>query len=87
MFKASTLIASIKGIANVPLKPLGQLTLDVCFSEGRMKKIKPVTFVVINKPSNYDVIIGWPAQCAFNMAVSVGQGVVKFPTDMGIATL
>ncbi|XP_076953768.1 uncharacterized protein LOC143627951 [Bidens hawaiensis] len=52
-----------------------------------MKKTKSLTFVVINIPSNYDVIIGRLGQCAFNMAVSVGQGAVKFPTDRGIATL
>ncbi|XP_035838337.1 uncharacterized protein LOC118485921 [Helianthus annuus] len=78
---------SIKGIADIPLKPLGQLTLNVCFSEGQKKRVQPLTFVVINIPSNYDVIIGRPGQCAFYMVVSVGHGTVKFPTERGIATL
>ncbi|XP_022007614.1 uncharacterized protein LOC110906852 [Helianthus annuus] len=56
---------SIKGIADIPLKPLGKLTLDVRFSEGQKERIQPLTFVVINIPSNYDVIIGRPGQCAF----------------------
>ncbi|XP_022008056.1 uncharacterized protein LOC110907370 [Helianthus annuus] len=77
----------IKGIVDIPLKPLGQLTLDVRFSEGKMERVQPLTFVVINIPSNYDVIIGRPGQCAFYMAVSVGHGTVKFPTERGIATL
>ncbi|XP_022015096.1 uncharacterized protein LOC110914618 [Helianthus annuus] len=78
---------SIKGIADIPLKPLGQLTLNVRFSEGQKERIQPLTFVVINIPSNYDVIIGRPGQCAFFMVVSVGHGTVKFPTERGIATL
>ncbi|KAJ0753088.1 putative aspartic peptidase domain superfamily [Helianthus annuus] len=79
--------SSIKGIADIPIKPLGKLMLDVCFSEGKMEMTKPLTFVVINMPSNYDVIIGRPGQSEFGMAVSVGQGTVKFPTERGIATL
>ncbi|XP_022027054.1 uncharacterized protein LOC110928221 [Helianthus annuus] len=78
---------SIKGIAHIPLKPLGQLTLNARFSEGQKERTQPLTFVVINIPSNYDVIIGRPWQCAFYMAVSVGHGTVKFPTERGIATL
>ncbi|XP_022024278.1 uncharacterized protein LOC110924591 [Helianthus annuus] len=78
---------SIKGIPDIPLKPLGQLTLNVCFSEGQKKRVQPLTFVVINIPSNYDVIIGRSGQCALYMAVSVGHGTVKFPTERGIATL
>ncbi|XP_022031022.1 uncharacterized protein LOC110931963 [Helianthus annuus] len=78
---------SIKGIADIPLKPLGQLTLDVRFSEGLKERTQSLTFVVINIPSSYDVIIGRPGQCAFYMAVSVGHGTVKFPTERGIATL
>ncbi|XP_022019355.1 uncharacterized protein LOC110919390 [Helianthus annuus] len=77
----------IKGIADIPLKPLRQLTLDVRLSEGMMERVQPLTFVVINIPSNYDVIIGRPGQCAFYMVVSVGYGTVKFPTERGIATL
>ncbi|KAJ0933788.1 putative aspartic peptidase domain superfamily, DNA/RNA polymerase superfamily [Helianthus annuus] len=78
---------SIKGIADIPLKPLGQLTLNVRFSEGQKERTQPLTFVVINIPSNYDVIIWRLGQCAFYMAVSVGHGTVKFPTERGIATL
>ena len=78
---------SIKGIADIPLKPLGKLTLNVRFSDGKMERVQPLTFVVINIPSNYDVIIGRPGQCAFYMAVSVGHGTVKFPTERRIATL
>ncbi|XP_022003936.1 uncharacterized protein LOC110901414 [Helianthus annuus] len=80
-------VTSIKGIADIPLKPLGQLTLDVRFSEGKMERIQPLTFVVINIPLNYYVIIGRPGQCACYMTVSVGYGTVKFPTERGIATL
>ncbi|XP_021975068.1 uncharacterized protein LOC110870172 [Helianthus annuus] len=47
---------SIKGIADIPLKPLGQLTVEVRFSEGKMEIVQPLTFVVINIPSNYDVV-------------------------------
>ncbi|XP_022042193.1 uncharacterized protein LOC110944856 [Helianthus annuus] len=79
--------SSTKGIADIPLKPLGQLTLDVYFNEGKMERTKPLTFVVINIPSKYDVIIGRPGQSTFGMAVSVSQGTVKFPTGRGIATL
>ncbi|KAJ0820273.1 putative nucleotidyltransferase, Ribonuclease H [Helianthus annuus] len=78
---------SIKGIADITLKPLGQITLDVCLKEGSKERTRSLTFVVINIPSNYDVIIGRPGQCAFYMAVSVGHGTVKFPTERGIATL
>ncbi|XP_021971437.1 uncharacterized protein LOC110866602 [Helianthus annuus] len=56
-------------------------------SEGQKERVQPLTFVVINIPSNYDVIIGRSGQCAFYMAVSVGHGTVKFPTERGIATL
>ncbi|XP_022032678.1 uncharacterized protein LOC110933780 [Helianthus annuus] len=55
--------------------------------EGQKERTQPLTFVVINIPSNYDVIIGRPGQCAFYMAVSIGHGTVKFPTERGIATL
>ncbi|KAJ0566634.1 putative nucleotidyltransferase, Ribonuclease H [Helianthus annuus] len=78
---------SIKDIADIPLKPLGQLTLNVRFSEGQKERVQPLTFVVINIPSNYEVIIGRPGQCAFYMVVSIGHGTVKFPTERGIATL
>ncbi|KAJ0481352.1 putative aspartic peptidase domain superfamily [Helianthus annuus] len=74
---------SIKSIADIPLKPLGQLTLNVRFSEGQKERTQPFTFVVLNIPSNYDVIIGRPGQCAFYMAVSIGHGTVKFPTEKG----
>ncbi|XP_035838606.1 uncharacterized protein LOC118486337 [Helianthus annuus] len=63
-----------------------QLTLNVRFSEGQKERTQPLTFVVTNIPSNYDMIIGRPGQCAFYMAVSVGHGTVKFPTKRGIAT-
>ncbi|KAJ0868095.1 putative nucleotidyltransferase, Ribonuclease H [Helianthus annuus] len=78
---------SKKGIADIPLKPLGQLTLNVHFSEGHKERVQPLTFVVINIPSNYDVIIGRPGQYAFYMVVSVSHGTVKFPTERGIVTL
>ncbi|XP_022042038.1 uncharacterized protein LOC110944696 [Helianthus annuus] len=52
-----------------------------------MERTEQLTFVVINIPSNYDVIVGRPWQSVFGMAVSVGQGTVKFPTKRGITTL
>ncbi|KAJ0920231.1 putative nucleotidyltransferase, Ribonuclease H [Helianthus annuus] len=52
-----------------------------------MERTQPLTFIVINIPSSYDVIIGRPGQSMFGMAVSIGQSTVKFPTERGIATL
>ncbi|XP_022014325.1 uncharacterized protein LOC110913815 [Helianthus annuus] len=60
---------------------------EIMFENEGQKERTQLTFVVINIPSNYDVIIERPGQCAFYMAVSVSHGTVKFPTERGIATL
>ncbi|MFS7939822.1 hypothetical protein Hanom_Chr05g00456491 [Helianthus anomalus] len=53
---------SIKGIADITLKPLGQITLDVSLKEGLKERTRSLTFVARTMCILHGCIC-WPWHC------------------------
>ncbi|KAI3783464.1 hypothetical protein L1987_42547 [Smallanthus sonchifolius] len=66
---------------------LGQIELTVCLEDGPLSRTERLTFLVVRAPSRYNIIIGRPGISTFGAVVSTTHGLMKFPTDRGIATI
>ncbi|PKA63173.1 hypothetical protein AXF42_Ash007969 [Apostasia shenzhenica] len=65
----------------------GYATLRVTLEDGPRKETRQVDFIIIDAPSGYNAILGWPAIAAFCMVPSTFHLCIKFPTPLVIATI
>lgn len=75
------------GFGGDVVSPKGQITLSVTLRDGNMSRTEEVTFVVVVRPSNYNVIFGRSTLLAFGAMVSTAHAMLKFPTLSRVATL
>ncbi|KAI3807980.1 hypothetical protein L1987_23920 [Smallanthus sonchifolius] len=75
------------GFSGEKVLPLGQIELTVRLEDGPLSRTERLTFLVVQAPSRYNIIIGRPGISTFGVVVSTTHGLMKFPTDRGIATI
>lgn len=54
--------------------------MNVTLGTGSVSRTEQVEFYVVDVQSVYNVIMGTPAQVAFDMVISIPHQRVKFPT-------
>ena len=64
--------------------PLGTTVLPITVGEERRSKIVMTTFMVVDLPSAYNIILGCPTLNKIRAVVSTYHRTIKFPTSVGI---
>ncbi|KAJ3701189.1 hypothetical protein LUZ61_004894 [Rhynchospora tenuis] len=77
----------LTGFTGDQLMPLGVIDLPVVFGESPRDVVSRVSFVVVNTPSPYNIILGRKALNDIGAIASTPHLKVKFPTRSGVGTL
>ncbi|XP_042432619.1 uncharacterized protein LOC122019186 [Zingiber officinale] len=70
---------SLYGFTGNEVKPMGQIKLAISLSTEPLVRTRRSTFIVVDSPSSYNVILGRPALHEFRAAVSTFHQKIKFP--------
>ncbi|XP_071694667.1 uncharacterized protein [Rutidosis leptorrhynchoides] len=77
----------LASFANNPSWSEGSIVLEVVLGKTPFKRTAHIEFLVEKANSQYNVILGRSAMMTFGAVTSTVQGMMKFPTPAGIATL
>lgn len=75
------------GFIGYRVTSLGSIDLPVTIGEYPKQTTKLITFLIVDCPSAYNVILGRTALNAFQVVTSTYQLVLKFPTDHRVGTV
>ncbi|XP_042404581.1 uncharacterized protein LOC121994698 [Zingiber officinale] len=70
---------SLYGFTDNEVKPMGQIKLAISLGSEPLVRTKRRTFIVVDSPSSYNVILGRPTLHEFRVAVSTFHQKIKFP--------
>ncbi|RWW01100.1 hypothetical protein BHE74_00032803 [Ensete ventricosum] len=73
----------LTGFTGNAITPVGVATLPMTFDDEPRTKTFMVSFMVVNLPFAYNVIIGWPTLNKLRAVVSTYQCSMKFLTNAG----
>ncbi|XP_064963280.1 uncharacterized protein LOC135611572 [Musa acuminata AAA Group] len=76
--------SALTGFARDSISPLGTTILPVTIGEEPRAKTIMTTFMVVDLPSAYNVILGRPTLNKLKVMVSTYHRAIKFPTSVGI---
>ena len=77
-------VGSIYGFFNQPIRAKGVITLPITIDQGEHTVTVMADFLVVDQPSAYNVIIGWPQMKKTNMITAVYCFIVKFSIPTGV---
>ncbi|KAJ3689619.1 hypothetical protein LUZ61_018783 [Rhynchospora tenuis] len=77
----------LTGFTGDQLMPMGIIDLPVTFGDSSKDVVSRVSFIVVNTPSPYNIILGRKALNDIGAIASTPHLKVKFPTRNGVATL
>ncbi|KAI3523814.1 hypothetical protein L1887_02239 [Cichorium endivia] len=78
---------NLTGFTGNSIIPTGMIYLPITIDDGQRKKTVTLEFTVVRAPSEHNIILGRPATLYFGIVASTLHGIIKFPTDKGIATV
>ncbi|XP_074561116.1 uncharacterized protein LOC141817345, partial [Curcuma longa] len=67
------------------VQPLGQITLPISLGELPLIRTRRVSFIIVDAPSSYNIILGRPTLSAFSAVVSTYHQKMKFPVGDKVA--
>ncbi|XP_065003886.1 uncharacterized protein LOC135636193 [Musa acuminata AAA Group] len=76
--------SALTGFTGDSISPLGTTTLPVTIGEEPRTRTIMTTFMVVNLPSAYNVILGRPTLNKLKVVVSTYHRAIKFPTLAGV---
>ncbi|XP_064963257.1 uncharacterized protein LOC135611546 [Musa acuminata AAA Group] len=76
--------SALIGFTGDSISPLGTTVLPITVGEERRSKIVMTTFMVVDLPSAYNIILGCPTLNKIRAVVSTYHRTIKFPTSVGI---
>ncbi|XP_072054783.1 uncharacterized protein [Arachis hypogaea] len=75
------------GLGDMPIRPLGLISLDTTFAKGMRSKTLSINYIVVDVASTYNALIGRTTLNRLGAIVSTLHLCIKFPTQEGIATV
>ncbi|XP_065007888.1 uncharacterized protein LOC135638614 [Musa acuminata AAA Group] len=72
------------GFTGDSISPLGTIVLPITIGEEPRVKMVMTTFMVVDLPSAYNVILGRPTLNKIQAVVSTYHRTIKFPTSVGV---
>ncbi|KAL6969458.1 hypothetical protein U1Q18_052752 [Sarracenia purpurea var. burkii] len=72
------------GFTGEKVYPLGTIQLPVTLGDGQIKATQMLTFLVVDSPSAYNIILGRTALNQFQAVSSTYHLVFKFPAEGGV---
>ena len=79
--------APFVGFGGSRVFPLGAVTLSVIVGDYPQQIIKDVIFLVVDRSSAYNAILGRPTLNSWKVVTSTYHLMIKFPTDYGVGEL
>ncbi|KAI3767660.1 hypothetical protein L2E82_17975 [Cichorium intybus] len=76
---------NLTGFTGHSIIPTGMIYLPITIDDGQRKKTVTLEFTVVRAPSKHNIILGRPAALYFGIVASTLHGIIKFPTDTGVA--
>ncbi|XP_074556805.1 uncharacterized protein LOC141812691 [Curcuma longa] len=73
------LTTPLYGFTGNEVRPLGQITLPISLGELPLMRTRRVSFIIVDAPSSYNIILGRPTLSAFSAVVSTYHQKMKFP--------
>jgi hypothetical protein len=74
---------SLIGFTRDTILPKGYVELACALGDGPGRRFVPVKFLVVDCPSSYNAILGWPTLNSLDVAISTLHLAMKFPGDHG----
>ncbi|XP_072052132.1 uncharacterized protein [Arachis hypogaea] len=78
---------TLYGLGDMPIKPLGYITLHTTFEKGENSKTLSIDFIVVDVESAYNALIGRTTLNRLRTVVSTPHLCMKFSIHTGIATV
>lgn len=78
--KLKSISVLLIGFTRALVLPLEMIDLPLCLGKTPNRATQMTTFMVMNQPSAYNVIMGRPALNAFHVVPFTYQMLMKFPT-------
>ena len=72
------------GFGRMKVQPMGTISLSMVVGAYPQQITKNVNFFVVDCPSSYNAIIGWPTLNIWKVVTSTYHLSVKFPTEHGV---
>ncbi|XP_042386610.1 uncharacterized protein LOC121978317 [Zingiber officinale] len=69
------------GFTGNEVQPIGQIKLVISLGEEPLWRIRTTTFIVVDAPSAYNVILGRPTLNEFRPVISTFCQKIKFPVE------
>lgn len=74
---------SLFGLTGKTVRVYGKVQLPMVLGEGTWKQIRIVTFMLVDTPSQYNVIMGRPSLSEYASIISTAHLMMKFPVEDG----
>jgi hypothetical protein len=74
-------------VPGIEKHPLGKIELDVCFGDNGNFRREKLEFEVMDWPSQYHAILGWPAFAKFMAVPQYAYLALKIPGPKGVITV
>ncbi|XP_072090533.1 uncharacterized protein [Arachis hypogaea] len=78
---------SLFGLGDIPIGPLGYISLYTTFGKGARSTTLSIDFIVVNENSAYNALIGRKTLNRLAAVVSTPHLCMKFPTTEGVSTI
>ncbi|XP_073017963.1 uncharacterized protein [Primulina eburnea] len=83
-FEFESVSTALYGFAGHAIPPLGQIVLPISLDTDPRRVTKMIAFIVVDTPSAYNGIIGWPSLKDFRAVASTYHQKLKFSVGKGV---
>ncbi|XP_073138871.1 uncharacterized protein [Henckelia pumila] len=77
-YKVEPVVTSLFGFTSHAIQPIGLINLPLNLGKDRTRKTQKVSFIIVDAPSAYNVILGRPAMTTFMAVTSALYQKIKF---------
>ncbi|XP_073132205.1 uncharacterized protein [Henckelia pumila] len=78
-YRIEPVVTSLFGFTGHAIRPMGLVHLPLTLGKGNGRKTRIVSFIIVDAPSAYNVILGRPAMTTFMAVASALHQKIKFP--------
>ncbi|XP_073121018.1 uncharacterized protein [Henckelia pumila] len=78
-YKVEPMVTSLFGFTGHAIRPTGLINLSLTLGKDRTSKTRIVSFIIVDAPSAYNVILGRPVMTIFMAVASALYQKLKFP--------
>ncbi|XP_073152688.1 uncharacterized protein [Henckelia pumila] len=80
-YKIEPVVTSLFGFTGHAIRPVGLVHLPLTLGKSNIRKTRIVSFIIVDAPSAYNVILGRPTMTTFMAVASALHQKIKFPGE------